>query len=109
MPVDKWSDQVSIVHLSTDPEFTEDMASIETAFRQHPVHVVLDFSGVQYVTSSNISRLLKLRKVLADTQQRLVLCGINTKVWGTFLATGLDKVFEVSEIVPTALATLQIS
>jgi hypothetical protein len=30
-------------------------------------------------------------------------------LWGTFLTTGLDKVFEFSDSVTTALATVQIA
>ena len=31
---------------------------------------------------------------------------VSTQVWGSFLVTGLDKVFEFSDSVSTALATL---
>lgn len=109
MPVDKWSDQVSIVHLGTDPQFTDDMTSLEAAIAAEPVDIVLDFSGVSFLNSSNISRLLRLRKMLGEAERRLILCGIDTKVWSAFLATGLDKVFTYTENVPTALATLQLS
>mgnify|MGYP001549150386 CR=1 FL=1 len=43
-----------------------------------------------------------------DLERRLVLCGIPTKVWGTFIVTGLDKIFQFSDDVATALATLHI-
>jgi anti-sigma B factor antagonist len=108
MPVEKWSDQVSIVHLGTDPQFTDDVAGLESALSRQPTDVVLDFSGVQFLNSSNLSRLLRLRKKLNEEDRRLVLCGISTKVWGAFMVTGLDKVFEFSEAVPTALATIQM-
>ena len=38
-----------------------------------------------------------------------MLCGVTNHVWGAFLITGLDKVFEFSDNVPTALATLQMA
>jgi hypothetical protein len=34
---------------------------------------------------------------------------LDTQVWSAFLVTGLDKVFEFADSVPTALAALQIS
>ncbi len=37
-----------------------------------------------------------------------MLCGINTKAWGLFLVTGLDKVFEFADNVATGLASVQI-
>ena len=45
----------------------------------------------------------------AGADSRLVLCGAGTQVWGVFLVTGLDKIFEFSDNVSTALATLQLA
>jgi len=108
MPIEKWSDQVSVVHLADDPQFTDDLQAFEQQAQQHPSSVVLDFAAVHFINSSNIARLLKIRKHMISTDNRLILCGISTQVWGAFLVTGLDKVFEFSDNVPTALATMQI-
>jgi hypothetical protein len=40
--------------------------------------------------------------------RRLVLCDVNAQVWGIFLVTGLDKIFEFTSDVAIALATLQM-
>ena len=109
MPVEKWSDTVSVVHLADDPQFTEDLLTIEESASVGKSDVVLDCAAVHYVNSSNIARLLKLRKQMNSSERRLVLCSMSTEVWGTFLVTGLDKVFEFSDNVPTALATLQMA
>ncbi len=108
MPVEKWSDSISVVHMADDPQFTEDLESLEPGSSK-PVNTVLDFAAVHYINSSNIAKLLRLRRNLQNANATLLLCNINTQVWGTFLITGLDKVFEVSENVPTALATLQMN
>ena len=107
MPIEKWSDKIVVVHLADDPAFAEDMQSLAGPVKKN-ASIVLDFSGVRYINSSNISQLLKLRKQLITTDARLVICGLNTQVWGVFLITGLDKIFEFSDNVPTALATLQM-
>ena len=107
MPIEKWSDKIVVVHLGDDPQFSEDLQSLGAPLRQN-ASIVLNFSGVRYINSSNISKLLKLRKQLSATDARLILCGLNTQVWSVFLVTGLDKIFEFSDNVPTALATLQI-
>lgn len=109
MPVEKWSDQVVVAHLADDPQFTDDLQSIEDANSTGHKDIVLDFAAVHYVNSSNLSRLLKLRKAMIGSDHRLVICSVSTQVWGTFLVTGLDKVFEFSDNVPTALATLQMA
>ena len=110
MPIEKWSDNVMLVHLADDPQFTDDLEAVEEQLdSQRKANVVLDFAAVHFVNSSNISRLLKLRKQMITNEGRLVMCALSTQVWGTFLVTGLDKVFQFSDDVPTALATLQMA
>jgi anti-anti-sigma factor len=109
MPIEKWSEKVNVLHVADDPQFTEDIQTLETELAGKPVDAVLDLSAVHFVNSSNISRLLRVRKQMITHDRRLVICGVSTQVWGTFLVTGLDKVFEFSDNVSTALATLQIA
>ena len=109
MPVEKWSDTVVVVHLGNDPQFSEDLESLEERIGQGKVDALLDLSGVSYINSSNIARLLKIRKMMATTDSRLVLCGVNNRIWSTLLITGLDKIFKFSDDVPTGLATLQMA
>ncbi len=108
MPVVQWSDNVLVVHLGNDPQFTDDLHTLETHERSS-ANAVLDFSAVTFLNSSNLARLLKLRKLMHGSDRRFVLCAINTPIWGTFLTTGLDKVFQFSDDVTTSLATIQMS
>jgi anti-anti-sigma factor len=112
MPIEKWSDKIIVAHLADDPQFTEDMHAIvpmpaNAGSNARPA-VVLDFTGVTVLNSSNLSALLRLRKAMIVNDARLVLCNISTLAWGTFLVTGLDNIFEFSDNVTTALATLQM-
>src|ERR1700687_4924615 len=108
MPVEKWSDSIVVAHLGNDPQFTEDMEAAERL--SPPCNCgVLDFSAVHFVNSSNIARLLSLRRHINAQNGKLILCSVGTEVWGTLLMTGLDKIFEFSENVPTALATIQMN
>ena len=117
MAIEDWSERVIIAHLSAEPQFSEDLQTIAdrvAAQQQQPQRppspdIVLDFAAVRSVTSSQIAHLLKLRKELAPSGSRMVLCGLDAQVWGSFLVTGLDKVFEFTDGVATALATLQMS
>ena len=104
MAVEKWSDSVVVVRLGDDPQFTEDLAGLPPGF-----DAVLDFGAVNFINSSNIARLLKLRTQYQRSGGRLLLCNISTQVWGVFLITGLDKLFDFSDNVTTALATLQMA
>jgi len=107
--IESWSDNILVVELQSDPNLTDDLnALLDQLESNGQVNVVLDFSAVGYLNSSNIAKLLKLRKKVVANRRRLVLCGIDTTVWGLFLVTGLDKVFEFTDNVATGLATVQI-
>ena len=112
MAIEDWSDRVIIAHLANEPQFSDDLQTITARMSAHPQQprdVVLDFAGLRFISSSQIAQLLKLRKDLAAAGTRMVLCAVDAQVWGSFLTTGLDKIFEFSDAVPTALATLQLS
>ena len=112
MALEDWSERVIIAHLAPEPQFSDDLQTIATRTAGNagqPRDVVLDCAALRFVNSSQIAQLLKLRKDLAASGTRLVLCAVDAQVWGSFLVTGLDKIFEFTDAVPTALATLQLS
>ena len=110
MTIEQWSESIVVVELQDDPAFTDDITAIlEQVDGESAIDVVLNFSAVTYLNSSNIARLLKLRKKLTAKRRRLVLSAVDTNVWGLFLVTGLDKVFEFTDSVATGLASIQLS
>ena len=109
MPLERWSEKVVVVRLADDPQLTEDLVALEHTATQAPTSAVLDFGGVQYINSSNLAKLLRLRKKMNSDGARLVLCSLGNQVWGALLVTGLEKLFTCSDNVTTALATLQMS
>ncbi len=110
MPIENWSDSVLLVQLGDDPQFTDDMtALLETIEQNADIDVVLDFQNVNFLNSSNIAKLLKLRKLqVVNNHRKMKLCAINTHVWGVFLVTGLDKLFDVYDDVASGLTSLQL-
>lgn len=111
MSVDKWSDSTVVVHLADDPQFTEELEDLDefnnSASECH--NAVLDFSGVITLNSSNLAKLLKLRKQAIAAHRRLILCNVGDHVMSTLMVTGLDNIFDLSQDVSTALATLEMS
>ena len=111
MPLEKWSKNVVVVRLGEDPHLSEDFDALDEAVASPaaPVSAVIDFSSVRAVNSSTLARLIKVRRQMNAGGGRLILCGMNDQVWGAFLVTNLDKLFEASNSVAMALATLQMN
>jgi anti-anti-sigma factor len=112
MPITQWSDEIVIAELSDEPQFSEDMSALilqldESGDGSMP-DVILNLKTVSYLNSSNIAQLLRLRKKLVGHGRRLRVCSIHDSVWSALLMTGLDKVFDFTDDVTTALASLQI-
>ena len=108
MTTQDWSDEIAMVDLFDDPDLSDELISLTEEMEKKTKDVVLNFSQINFLNSSNISRLLKLRKVIVEDQHRLLLCSIPVQVWGVFLLTGLDTLFDVAEDTASALATMQI-
>lgn len=111
MPIQQWSDNVLLGDMSDDPQFTDDIdALIEQCAESPQFDVLLNLGEVRFLNSSNIAKILKLRKtVQISNQRKLKLCGVSTQVWGVFLVTGLDGIFDFVDDVPTGLASLQMN
>jgi len=110
MSIEQWSETILLVESQDDPPLTDDLgAVIEQCTKDTRQDVLLNCAGVNYLNSSNIAKLLKLRKLVTITNQRkLKLAGVNTRVWGVFLVTGLDRIFDFADDVPSGLAGLQM-
>jgi anti-anti-sigma regulatory factor len=69
--------------------------------------VVIDFSKVEIVTSSDISNLLALRALLREYGRELILCGVTAPTKGIFTVAGLDAIFEFANDKYAALSAIQ--
>ncbi len=109
MAIQNWSDDIMVVELGDDPQFAEELTNLMDTLESKDKDVVLNFGAVSFVNSSNIAKLLRLRKQMIAKKRRLVLCDVNTQVWGVFLMTGLDKIFEFTKDISTALTSIQLA
>lgn len=106
-----WSDDITVCELADEPALSEELSGLASVFEQRPeraAHVVLDFSHVSYVNSSNLGQLLSLRKVLDAHQRTVVLCAVSEQVMSVMRITGLQRVFRFAPDTLTALAMLQL-
>lgn len=110
MPIQQWSDQIVVVELGNDPQFTDEINALtEQLQRDPPMDVVLNMQGVTFINSSNIAKMLRLRKTVLAKDRRVFMTGICTQVWGVLLVTGLDKIFHVADDTASALTSLQMN
>jgi len=110
MPID-WSENIVVIDLADEPALSDELAGIIQRVSEDGLqvpHVVLNFGGVSYVTSSNLAQLLRLKKRLAECKRNVRLCAVTDEVWSVMMVTGLDKVFRFAPDPMTALAGLQL-
>lgn len=109
MGLQNWSEDIILVDLPPEPGLGDELKNVTDVTRDRgDCDVVVDFSSVDIVTSSSLSKLLKLRKLLADCGHRLVFSNVAPATRGIFTVTGLDGIFEVADDKFVALASLQI-
>ena len=78
MGIQNLSEDVLVVELpSKEPKIANELKAInETVSNKRDCDVIIDFSGVEIITSSSISNLLILRNLMSEHGRRLVLCNI---------------------------------
>ncbi|MEI7658670.1 MAG: STAS domain-containing protein [Phycisphaerae bacterium] len=106
-----WSDDITVCELADEPALSEELSGLASLIEQAPeraAHVVLDFSQVSYVNSSNLGQLLSLRKALDAHKRTVVLGAVSEQVMSVLRITGLQRVFRFAPDTLTALAMLQL-
>jgi anti-anti-sigma factor len=97
------------VDLPLEPDMGEELKTITQVVRDRgDCEVVIDFSRVDIITSSSLSKLLRLKKLMSDCGHRLVFCNVAPATKGIFTVTGLDGIFEIVDDKFVALASLQM-
>jgi anti-anti-sigma factor len=110
MAIQNWSDDVVLVELPSEPYISDDLGTVTELVRDRgDCDVVIDFSSVDIVTSSSLSKFLRLQKLLTDCGHRLIMCNLAPATAGIFTVTGLEDLFEIVEDKTLALASLQIA
>jgi len=110
MGIQNWSEDVILVDLPAEPQTGDELKSVTEMVRDRgDCEVVIDFSSVDIVTSSSLSKFLKLRKLLNDCGHRLIFCNVAPATKGIFTVTGIDSIFTFVDDKFIALASLQLT
>jgi anti-anti-sigma factor len=110
MAIQDWSENIILVDLPPEPQMSDELEAVTEIVRDRAdCEVVVDFSSVDIVTSSSLSKLLRLRKLMTDCGHQLVFCGAAPATKKIFTITGLDEIFEFVDDKFVALAGLQMT
>jgi len=108
MGIQDWPEDIILLDLSGEPEMANEIIAVTEIVRERgDCDVVIDFSGVDIITSSSLSKLLKLRKKLSYNGHKLVFCSVAMATKRIFLVTGLEKISKFADDKFTALESLR--
>jgi anti-anti-sigma factor len=109
MGIQNWSENIILVDLPAEPLMGDELKTITDITKDRDgCDVVMDFSAVDIITSSSLSKFLKLRKMLRDAGHELVFCNVAPATKGIFSVTGLEGIFKIADDKFVALAGLQL-
>ena len=67
--------------------------------------LLLNFSNVEYLSSSALGKFITLNKKVQTAAGKLVMCNINDDIFEVFEITKLNKLFNIQKDEQTALQT----
>lgn len=95
---------------SNELEIAKELKEVnDKASENFSCDVIIDFSIVEVITSSSLSNLLILHNMLAERDNRLILCNVSVITKCIFRVAGLDHVFEFADNRSAATATIHTS
>ena len=110
MGIQNWSENIVLVDLPAEPQIVDELKDVTEMVRDRgDCDVVIDFSKVDIITSSSLSALLRLRKMLTDCERRLIFCSVAPATKSIFTVTGIDSIFKFVDNKVLALAGLQLA
>lgn len=72
-----------------------------------PIRVVIDFSDVNLVSSTLLSKLILLQRKVDGTHGEMRLCDLSPIVQQVFRTSNLDRLFKIDRDQRTALDSIQ--
>lgn len=110
MGIRNLSEDVILVTLPKEPQTGKELRAVnETVSSEGLWDIIIDFSMVEIITSSNISNLLILHRSLEDAGRRLILCSVALPTKCIFKVAGLDGLFEFADDKFAALASMKLA
>ncbi len=94
--------------VSQEPELQRELEIIyEIIDGRDDCYVIISLADIEILTSSSISRFLKLHNSLSENGRLLVLCKVGLPVKGIFRTAGLSEVFNFAPDMLAAQTMIQ--
>ena len=108
MDVQLLEPDVLFASLPAEPHLQPELKLLWTGLAERePLHLILDLSRVEIVSSPSLGSLLLLRQRQSERAVRLVLCNVQLATRTILRVVGLDAVFEYADDRPDALRVLR--
>ena len=108
MKVENFASDIIAFTLEREPQMNGELEAVIDMTAEHSdCNVILNFKNVDIITSSSLTRLLKLRQTLLALGHQMVLCNIHLFTKSAFEITGLDGVFTLAVDKAAAMAVLR--
>ncbi|MFW6158942.1 MAG: STAS domain-containing protein [Planctomycetota bacterium] len=76
---------------------------VQTVRRLDEPKVLLDFAGVQFLSSAVLGKLIKLNGAVNDRSGQLIISSLSDKIAEVFHVTNLDRLFRICDTKDKAL------
>ena len=108
MGIDHSSQGILTVDLLAEPDMGTELETVAKVVREEAdCDLIVDFSSVDIITSSSISKLLKLNKLLNGHGHQLILCGLINATKQILKLAGLDQIFDFADDKSAALTAVK--
>ncbi|MHC4265100.1 MAG: STAS domain-containing protein [Planctomycetota bacterium] len=108
----KYDDKVTIITFTqekileqTDIKALQD-SILSVVEQAGPINLILDFSNVQFLSSSVLGLLIRISKRVYEAEGQLALCSIIPKIYEIFKITRLTNIFDIYNSIEAATEAL---
>ncbi len=84
---------------NTAPEMIQ---SIGIYLKDRPNNLVIDFSGVDYVSSAGLRVVIKTNHTQTAAGDKMILCGLKDYVLEVFEMSGLSKILDIRDDIDSS-------
>jgi anti-anti-sigma factor len=106
--VENFASDIIVFTLEREPQMNGELQAVIDMTAEHSdCNVILNFTNVDIITSSSLTRLLKLRQTLFALGHQMILCNIHSFTKSAFEVTGLDGVFTLAADQPAAVMVIR--